>query len=90
VYLALTLVGFVVLGLSMLGVPPFGALSGFTLAWLLFALFALASLLYRYDVYRWERRTDEMPPDFVLTLGEDVPLRTGVHEENDEQSRETE
>jgi hypothetical protein len=34
----------------------------------------MASLAYWYDVRRWRRRSDDEPPDFLVSLGEEIPF----------------
>jgi hypothetical protein len=73
VYLVLTVVSTVLLGLTQVGVPPFRELRPLTTAALIVALYAVASVVYWYDVYRWRRRNENKPPDFLLSVDEELP-----------------
>lgn len=73
VYLVLTVVSTVLLGLMQVGVPPFGELRPLTTAALIVALYAAVSVGCWYDVYRWRRRTEENPPDFLVSVDEELP-----------------
>lgn len=90
VYLALTAVSAVLLGLVWLDMPPFDRISPIVAAALVVGLFTIASLAYWYDVYRWRRQTEDRPPDFLVTLEEDVPLEAGENEMENEAENETE
>lgn len=74
VYLALTAVSTVLVGLTQVGVLPFGDLGPHAAAGLVVALFAVVSLAYWYDVHRWRRRNEDEPPDFLVSLGEEIPF----------------
>lgn len=82
VYLALTVVSSLLLGLTQAGVPPFGELRPLATATLIVALFAAASVGYWYDVYRWRRRAEENPPDFLVSMDEELPYEDGEGGEN--------
>jgi len=75
VYLVVTALSAGLLGLVRLDVPPFDAVGPIAAAALVVALFAVTSLAHWYDVYRWRRATEEMPPDFAVTLDEEVRYR---------------
>lgn len=74
VYLVLTVVSTVVIGLAQVGVPPFDGLGPVGAAGVVVALFAAASVAYWYDVRRWRRRNADEPPDFVVSLDEEIPF----------------
>ncbi|WP_276301643.1 DUF7344 domain-containing protein [Halorussus lipolyticus] len=74
VYLALTAISAVLVGLVQFGVSPFDRIGPIGTAVVIVGLFALASVGYWYDVRRWRRRTENTPPDFLVTLEEDVML----------------
>ncbi|WP_135852717.1 DUF7344 domain-containing protein [Halorussus salinus] len=78
VYLLVTVLSAGLLGLVRLDVPPFDAVEPIAAAALVVALFAVASLGHWYDVYRWRRATEEMPPDFAVTLDEEVRYRESL------------
>jgi hypothetical protein len=84
-YFALTAVSAVFVGLVRLDVPPFDRVGPLAVAALVVGLFAIASVGYWYDVYRWRRRSEDTPPDFLVTLEADVPL-----EDRDEGRKENE
>jgi len=90
VYLVLTAVSALVVGLVRFDVPPFDRVGPVATAALVAALFAAASVGYWYDVYRWRRRTEDAPPDLPVTLEADVPLeereeaKTGKDTEREE------
>lgn len=88
VYLALTVVSAVLIGLIWLGVSPFDRIDPIVAAALVVGLFTVASLAYWYDVYRWRRRTEDTPPDFLVTLEEDVPLEAEENEAENEEEEE--
>jgi hypothetical protein len=90
VYLVSTAVSAVLVGLVQFGVPPFDRVSPIAAAALVMGLFAVASLGYWYDIYRWRRRTDDTPPDFLVTLEEDVPLKEEDELENGDRSDSSE
>lgn len=73
VYLALTAVSALLLGLAQVGVPPLGGLRPLTVAALIVAMFAVASVGHWYDVRRSRRRNEEEPPDFLVSLEEELP-----------------
>lgn len=75
VYLALTAISALLLGLVWAGVEPFSAIPPVAVAGIVVALFAVASAVHQYDVRRWRRETGDEPPDFSATLGEDVVER---------------
>jgi hypothetical protein len=78
VYLVVTALSAGLLGLVRLDVPPFDAVGPIAAAALVVALFAVASLGHWYDVHRWRRATAEMPPDFAVTLDEEVRYRESL------------
>jgi len=86
-YFALTAVSAVFVGLVRLDVPPFDRVGPLAVAALVVGLFAIASVGYWYDVYRWRRRTEDAPPDLPVTLGVDVPLE---EREEDKTGKDTE
>lgn len=75
VYLVLTVVATVFVGLVWIGVPPFEQMNPIVAAGLVVALFALASVVHWYDVYRWQRRNENGPPNFLLTFGDQAEER---------------
>jgi hypothetical protein len=66
-------------------VAPFDRVGPLAVAALVVGLFAIASVGYWYNVYRWRRRSEDTPPDFLVTLEADVPL-----EDRDEGRKENE
>lgn len=90
VYLALTAASAVLLGLVWLDTPPFDQISPIAAAALVVGLFTVASLGYWYDVYRWRRQTEDTPPDFLVTLEEDVSLEEQENESENETESEPE
>lgn len=58
----------VLLALARYDVPPFEGLSVPFVAVVSVLLFALAGILHWCDVYRWQRRTEDVPPDFYVSL----------------------
>ncbi|USZ67905.1 hypothetical protein NGM10_14375 [Halorussus salilacus] len=77
VYLLLTAVVAVFVGLVWVGVGPFARVNPLAVAAVAVALFAAASVGHWYDVYRWRRRTEDLPPDFVVEFEEDADGRNG-------------
>lgn len=75
VYFLLSVVGVFVVGALWVAVPPVGALSPLLAATLILVGFAAVSFLHWYDIRRWHRQTADMPPDFLLTLGDEVTTR---------------
>lgn len=73
VYLVLTVISTLLLGLAQVGVPPFDDLRPLTTAALIVAMFATASVAYWFDVYRWRRRNEGNPPDFLVSVDEKLP-----------------
>jgi hypothetical protein len=90
VYLALTAVSALAVGLVRFDVPPFDRVGPVAAAALVAALFAVASVGYWYDVYRWRRRTEDTPPDFLVTLEADVPLQEREENETEEDTEREE
>lgn len=90
VYLALTAISAILLGLVWLDVGPFAALAPIAVAGIVVVVFAAASVVHWYDVYRWRRSTEGEPPDFLVTLGNDVVKRTREEERDEEEGRERE
>jgi len=90
VYLVVTALSAGLLGLVRLDVPPFDAVGPIAAAALVVALFALTSLGHWYDVYRWRRATEEMPPDFAVTLDEEVRYRESLADLEDDESTDDE
>lgn len=84
VYLALTAISTLLLGVTEAGIPPFGDLRPLVTATLIVTLFAAASVAYWYDVYRWRRRTEEDPPDFLVSIDEEVPDEEGAEDGKDD------
>lgn len=86
VYLALTVLSTVLVGVTQVGVPPLDDIGPHAAAALVVALFAIASLAYWYDVRRWRRRNEDELPDFLGSLGEEIPFEeqdaNGTGEEN--------
>lgn len=72
VYLALTATSAVLLALVRLDVPGFSKLGSVATVTVIVGLFAAVSVAHWYDVYRWRRRSDGGPPDFLLTLENDL------------------
>lgn len=72
VYLALTVLSTVFLVLARSGVRPFSELRPVVVAAVIVVAFAVASVLHWYDVYRWRRRTENEPPDFLVSVEEDL------------------
>lgn len=89
VFLALTGVSAVLLGLVWLNVGPFAEVGAVTVAGVVVALFAAASAVYWYDVSRWRRDHEGEPPDFLVTLGDDVVERTPDDGESDADESES-
>ena len=81
VYLLLTAVSTVLVGLTQAGVPPFGDLGSLAAAAMVVALFGVASLAYWYDVRRRRRRREQEPPDLLVSLDEEIPLEEGMEED---------
>lgn len=75
VYLALTAVSAAFVGLVWLDVGPFAGIRPVTVAGVVVVLFTAASAVHRYDVYRWRRDNEGEPPDFLVTLGDDISER---------------
>jgi hypothetical protein len=90
VYLALTAVSALVVGLARFDVPPFDRVGPIAVAALVVGLFAVASVGCWYDVYRWRRRTEDTPPDFLVTLEADVPLEERKENETEEDTEREE
>lgn len=88
VYLLVTAVSTVLLGLTQVGVPPFGDLRPLTAAALIVALFAAVSIGYWYDVYRWRRQNEEDPPDFLVSVDEELPYEEGEDDRNEGEGSE--
>lgn len=95
VYLVLTALSAAFLGLVWFGVSPFDRIDPIAAAAIVVGLFALASVGYWYDVRRWQREAEDTPPDFLVTLGEDVTFdredesEREEREERDESDRES-
>lgn len=75
VYLALSVVGFAVVGSLWVEPGAISTVSMLTVATALLVGFAAVGLLHWYDIHRWYRRTEEMPPDFLVTLEDGVSRR---------------
>lgn len=90
VYLALTVVSTVLLGLAQADVSSLGALSPIAMAALIVVIFAMASVAHWYDVFRWRRRTEEEPPDFVVSVDEEVPYEEREEREDREDRTDNE
>ncbi|UPV74506.1 hypothetical protein M0R89_00195 [Halorussus limi] len=88
VYLAVTAISAGLLALVRFGVPPFAEVGSVAVAALVVALFAVASLGHWYDVYRWRRANEDMPPDFRVTLGEEVTYRDPQAESDESEDEE--
>jgi hypothetical protein len=84
VYLALTALSAALVGLVWLDVSPFDRIGPVAAAALVVGLFALASVGYWYDVRRWRRRSEDTPPDFLVSLERDVGFDRGNDEESEE------
>lgn len=80
VYLLLATVGGLLLGAMWAGVQPFARVQPVALTGILVGSFMVASGVHWYDVYRWRRRMDEMPPDFFISINRDTTGRTDVDE----------
>jgi hypothetical protein len=89
-YLVLTVVSTVVIGLTQVGIPPFDDLGPVGAAGVIVALFAAASLTYWYDVRRWRRRNRDEPPDFLVSLDEEIPFEERKENGNRETGRDDE
>lgn len=76
VYLLLAGVGTVALGIGWAGVPAFDFVSPLALAGVLIGSYVVASVLHWHDVYRWHRRMDGMPPDFLISIDRDASSGT--------------
>lgn len=87
VYLVLTAISAVLIGLVWAGVEPFSAIPPVGVAGIVVALFAAASAVHLYDVRRWRDGTDE-PPDFSATLGEDVIEQDAIDDREETQDVE--
>ncbi|UPW00539.1 hypothetical protein M0R88_00190 [Halorussus gelatinilyticus] len=85
VYLLVTAVSTGLLALIRFDVAPFDVIGPTAAAALVVALFAATSLAHWYDVYRWRRATEDTPPDFAVTLDEEVTYRETL----DDLERET-
>jgi hypothetical protein len=83
VYLAVTAISTAFLALVRYEVPPLEEVEPVAAAALVVALFAAGSLGDWYDVYRWRRAHEELPPDFLVSLDEEVTYRES-REERDE------
>lgn len=70
VYLLLTAAVAAFVGLVWAGVEPFARADPLAVAAVVVGLFAAASVAHWYDVYRWRRRTEDLPPDFVVEFEE--------------------
>ncbi|WP_128475978.1 DUF7344 domain-containing protein [Halorussus pelagicus] len=88
VYLLVTAISAGFLALVRLGVAPFDGVDSIVAAALVVVLFAVASLGHWYDVYRWRRANEDMPPDFLVTLEEEVTYRDPRGEADDEAENE--
>lgn len=89
-YLVLTAVSTVILGLAQVGVPLLGDLQPVAVAGLIVALFAAASVAHWVDAYRWRRRNEENPPDFLVSVEDDLPderRRENADERDEENER---
>lgn len=73
VYLLGAALGLLVTGLAWAGVGPLGAVSGVVIAGAVTLVFVLLSVGHLYDVYRWNRRMEGMPPDFVISVDDSAP-----------------
>ena len=89
VYLALTAISTVVLGLVLSDTPPFADLRPVAAGALIVALFAAASIAHWYDASLARRRAEEEPPDFPATLNEEIRYRDESEDAEDrEENRE--
>jgi hypothetical protein len=69
---------------------PFDDLGPVGAAGVIVALFAAASLTYWYDVRRWRRRNRDEPPDFLVSLDEEIPFEERKENGNRETGRDDE
>lgn len=83
VYLVLTALSAVFVLLVQSGAPPFSEIPPVVVAAIIVTVFAAASVLHWYDVYRWRRRTEDEPPDFLVTVEEDEIFRNEEDESED-------
>ncbi|WP_323191728.1 hypothetical protein [Halostella sp. PRR32] len=83
VYFTLALTCLTAAGLILLGIWPVETLPVISVFLLFAVAFALTSVFHWLDIYRWRRRTKDMPPDFVLTLGNDVSGSDGNNDAED-------
>jgi hypothetical protein len=88
VYLTLTALSAVFVGLTYVGVSPLGDLDPVVAAGVVVAVLAVASIAYWYDVRRSRRRNEGEHPDFVVSLDEEIPFEESAAGEkpNDEDS----
>lgn len=84
VYLLLTAVVAVFVGLVWVGVSPLARVDPVAVAAAVVALFAAVAVAHWYDVHRWRQRTEGMPPDFVAELEEDKENGVGGPDDADE------
>lgn len=83
VYLLLTALAAVFVGLVWVGVPPLEGVNPVAVAAVVVTLFAVVGVAHWYDVYRWRRRTEELPPDFLVEFEEDGDRREDESENED-------
>lgn len=89
VYLVLTAVAAVFILLVRMGVSPFSELPPVLVAATVVAAFAVASFAHWYDVYRWRRRTENEPPDFLVSV-EDAGIDERLERNREEGEAENE
>lgn len=92
VYLVLTAASTGFLLLVRSDVSPFPETPPILVAAVIVTAFAAASAAHWYDVYRWHRRTEDEPPDFLVTFEENAtpPDEDRESEEYENEDRENE
>ena len=71
VYLGIAALSIGFLAAVLTGIPPISGLDPLAAATIVVFAFAAASVLHWYDVYRWRKRTEGEPPDFLVSVEAD-------------------
>jgi hypothetical protein len=88
IYLGLTALSVALLALVRFGVGPLAAVPPIAVAGVVVVLFGAASVVHWYDVHRWRRDAAGEPPDFLVTLGENVVERAPEEESEEREGSE--
>lgn len=74
-YLLVSGVASLVMGLAWADVLPVGEVSLY-ITGLVILVYTVISVIYWYDIFRWNRSMEKMPPDFLVSVDQTAPAES--------------